>query len=130
MDAKDYDPLHLEVLYIAFRHKLAHLSIPYVVFDTALKMANRKRRRITWTVHASKRSAPIELVDYDPPRFIEKALRPWDVSYDCRVHISVRSFQIDITNSIYGPAGYLRHLQSDLAAQENFAKCMKVLFPA
>jgi hypothetical protein len=37
MNAANYDSLHLEILYLAFRHKLAHLSFPYLVFDTTTK---------------------------------------------------------------------------------------------
>jgi hypothetical protein len=131
MDAKDYDPLHIEVLYLAFRHKLAHLSFPYLVFDTATRkeFVGKKQRRITWSVHASKRNHPIELVDYRTAIFFKKSVRPWDVSYNCRVHISVRTFQIDIVKWIYGPTGYLHCLKSELTAREHFAKCMKVLFP-
>jgi hypothetical protein len=131
MDAKRYAPVHIEVLYLAFRHKLAHLSFPYLVFDTATRreFVGGKRRQITWTVHASKRSTPIELVDFASSIFFQKSLRPWPVSYNCRVHISVRTFQIDIVKSIYGPTGYLHCLQTELTARENFAKCMKVLYP-
>jgi hypothetical protein len=130
MDRAKYHPLHLEILYLAFRHKIAHLSFPYLVFDTVNRneFAGQKHRRITWSVHASKRSSPIEVIDH-APKLMKKSLRPWDVSYNCRVHISVRTFEIDVVKSIYGRAGYLRRLQSDLTGRENFAKCMKVLFP-
>jgi hypothetical protein len=130
MDARNYDPVHMRVLYLVFRHKLAHLSFPYLVFDTATRkdFVGQKHRRITWTVYAGKRSTPIELEDFATPIFFKKSVRPWPVSYNCRVVISVRTFQIDIVKSIYGPTGYLHHLQSDLTARENFAKCMKVYF--
>src|SRR6516164_3730149 len=132
MDAAKYDPLRIDILYLAFRHKLAHLSFPYVVFDTTAdgrELADKKHRRITWTVHASKRSSPLKLDDRPTPQFLKRTLRPWAVSYNCRAIISVRTFQIDIVKSIYGPKGYLRCLQSELIARENFAKCMKVIFP-
>ena len=35
MDTTKYDPLRLQILYFVFRHKLAHLSFPHFVFDTA-----------------------------------------------------------------------------------------------
>jgi len=131
MNVADYDPLRLEILYLAFRHKLAHLSFPYVVFDTATKkaFAGQTQRRVTWTVYASRRKPAIELVDFVNPLSLQKTLRPWSVSYDCRAVISVRSFQIDIIKSIYGPEGYFCFLQTDLAAQDRFVKCMKVIYP-
>ena len=33
MDRTKYHPLHLSILYLVFRHKIAHLSFPYLVFD-------------------------------------------------------------------------------------------------
>jgi len=134
MGATNYDPLRLKILYLAFRHKIAHLSTPYVVFDTTTPariskhFAGEKPRRITWTVYAGKRHIPIELEDCPTRQFLKKSVRPWRVSYDCRVRISIRRFQIDIIKSIYGPKGYLRLLERDLATRERFAKCMRVLF--
>jgi hypothetical protein len=86
MDRTKYHPLHLAILYLAFRHKIAHLSFPYLVFDTANRkeFVGQKHRRITWSVHASKRSSPIEVVDHASKLF-KRSVRPWDVSYDCRV---------------------------------------------
>jgi hypothetical protein len=130
MDAGKYDPLRLEILYLMFRHKLAHLSFPHFVFDTATRkeFQGQKHRRITWTVYSGKRPIPIELIDH-PLKYLEKSVRPWCMSYNCRAVVSVRTFQIDIVKSIYGPAGYLQCLQSDLTAREHFAKCMKIIFP-
>jgi hypothetical protein len=130
MGATNYDPLRLKILYLAFRHKIAHLSTPYVVFDTATRkeFLGEKPRRITWTVYASKRRIPIELDDRPTPQFLKKSVRPWPVSYNCRVRISVRKFQIDIIKSINGPRGYLNYLEANLTGRERFAKCMKVLF--
>jgi hypothetical protein len=81
MDGTKYDPLRIDVLYLTFRHKLAHLSFPYVVFDTKTdrrKLADHKHRRITWKVNASKRKLPIELVEHGSPQFLRKTL--------CEVH--------------------------------------------
>jgi hypothetical protein len=132
MNAKHYSALELTILYECFRHKMAHLAYPYVVFDTVTKMRAFKGhapRRITWTVYASKRNPPIEVVDCSTPQLIKRSLRPWNVSYNCRVKISVASFESDIVKSIYGPSGYLRHLESDRAARERFARCMVSLYP-
>jgi len=131
MNGANYDPVRLEILYLAFRHKLAHLSFPYVVFDTATRkeFASCKQRLVTWSVHASKRSPPIELIDFTPPIFMKKTLRPWPVPYNCRAIISVRNLQIDIVKSISRKAGYFHCLETDPTAREHFAKCMKVIFP-
>jgi hypothetical protein len=130
MNAVNYDTDRLEILYLAFRHKLAHLSFPYIVFDTKTKkITSGKQRLVTWSVHATKRNPPIELIDFATPQFMQKTLRPWPVEYNCRAIISVRSLQIDIIKSIYGKAGYLHHIRTDSMARERFARCMKVIFP-
>lgn len=131
LSVANYSPLNLEVLYLAFRHKLAHLSFPYVVFDITNRgeYTGKKQRRITWSVHASRRKVPIEVLDFTSQQFLRKTLRPWPVHYNCRAIISVRTFQSDILKSIYGPTGYLRLLETDRAARDRFAKCMKMIFP-
>jgi hypothetical protein len=132
MNTRNYTPLSLTILYECFRHKLAHLSFPYLVFDTSTKakaFVGHPRRRVTWTVYASKRRPPIDMIDYSTPQFIKRSLKPWPISYDCRVRISVPSFKIDIIRSIYGPSGYLHHLKVDRPARERFAKCMVDFYP-
>jgi hypothetical protein len=126
-----HGPERLEILYIAFRHKIAHLSFPLAVFNTATRneFKTRKHRLVTWKVNATKRDPPIDLIDFVPARLATRSKTPWNVKYTCRVIVSVRSFEIDIIKSIYGKTGYLHHLEKDPNAQERFAKCMKVLFP-
>jgi hypothetical protein len=126
------DPRRLDILYEFLRHKIAHLAYPYPVFDTDTKQRTFKgqpRRRVTWTINASKRRPAIEVIDFPTPKLLKKTPTPWSVSYNCRIKISVRTFYADVVGSIYGPSGYLRHLQSDQEAQESFAKCMIEYFP-
>jgi hypothetical protein len=119
----------LDLLYIMFRHKIAHIGYPYTVTDTALdKRLPGPHRRITWKVYADNRKRPIELI-YHEPRPLKKSIRPWDVSYDTRILVSIKRLQADIVKSIYGRSGYLHHLKSDRIAREHFAKCMVVYFP-
>ena len=130
MDAGDYDELRLAILYEAFRHKIAHLSDPYPVFDTATKpkIFHGPHRRIAWTVYASQRAIPIKLVPYPERTLLKRTRTPWPVSYDHRIEISLRSLANDIVKSIVGPSGYLRHLDSDSSAQKNFEKAMQTFF--
>jgi hypothetical protein len=127
MDGADYDGLRLSILYEGFRHKIAHLSDPYPVFDTAAKSKKftAPHRRIAWTVYAGKRQPPIKLIPHPKPILLKKTRTPWAVSYDHRIQISLRSFANDIVKSINGPSGYLRHLQSDSSSRKNFEKAMQ-----
>jgi len=119
----------LDLLYIMFRHKIAHIGYPYTVTDTALdKRLPGPPRRITWTVFADNRKRPIELIHH-PPKLLKKSIRPWDVSYDTRALVSIKRIRADIVKSIYGRSGYLHHLKTDGIARERFAKCMVVYFP-
>jgi hypothetical protein len=123
------DSRRLDILYEFLRHKIAHLAHPYPVFDTVTKQKTFKgqpRRRVTWTVYASKRKPAIEVVDFSTPQFLLKTIRPWPISYNCRIKVSIRSLQIDIVRSV---SKYLRHLQSDRHARENFTKYMIDYFP-
>ena len=132
MDNLKYDTRRLETLYEVFRHKLAHLCYPYPVFNTATKknrFHNQPVQRVTWTVYASKRKEPIEVIDFPTPQYVERSLRPWDVWYNCRTCISLPMLRGDIIKSIYGASGYLRALEGDPKLRENFAKCMRVYFP-
>ncbi len=126
------DARRLDLLYECLRHKIAHLAHPYAVFDTNTKQKTfrgQPRQRVTWTVYACQRRPAIEVIDFPTPQFLSKAVRPWPVSYNCRIKVSVRSFQSDIVGSIYGRSGNLCHLQSDRMAREHFAKCMNDYFP-
>jgi hypothetical protein len=131
MNRTNYDPLRVTALYTIFRHKIAHLSVPYVVFDTRNRkeFAAYKQRRITWSVYAGKRPLPIELRDYPTPQPLKRTLRPWPLDFDCRALVSVRRFEIDIVKSIYGRSGYLNNLRADAKAKAHFTKCMNTLFP-
>jgi hypothetical protein len=130
MDRAEYDELRLAILYEGFRHKIAHLSDPYPVFDTATKPKKfgGRQLRITWTVYAGRRAHPIKLIRYPSPIFLKKRKTPWPVSYDHRIEISLRCFANDIVRSIYGRSGYVQHLRSDLPARKNFEKAMQTFF--
>jgi hypothetical protein len=122
------DPFRVEILYEFLRHKIAHLAYPYPVFDTRTKRTfeGQPRRLVTWSVYATKRRPTIEVIDFSTPQFLKKTVRPWPVSYNCRIKVSVGSLKMDIASSI---SRYLRHLKSDRLAKENFTKCMKEYFP-
>jgi hypothetical protein len=121
------DPLSLNILYEFLRHKIAHLAYPYVVFDTDTKptFKGQPRRLVTWIVFGDDRRPAIEVVDLPAPRLLT-TVTPWPVSCNCKIKVSVPSFQIDIVSSI---SKYLRHLQSDRDAKERFARCMLDYFP-
>ena len=74
MNATKYDDLRLEILYLAFRHKLAHLSFPFIVFNTSTKKeyTDHKQRLVTWSVHASKRNPSYRIDRFCSPKIYAK----------------------------------------------------------
>jgi len=131
MDRAQYPSDGLDVLYEGLRHKIAHLGHPLVVFDTATKpkVFTGPRRRYGWTVYASERSSPIELVHYSAPKLATKHTPPWDVSYDSRIKVSVSSLSKDLIASVFKHDGYYSRLESDPAALSAFMKCMEEFYP-
>jgi hypothetical protein len=128
MNTAIYTPDRLDILYECFRHKVAHLAQPYAVFDTHSKgkFKGQRRRLIAWTVQASKRKPPIEIVPSMQAKQILKAVTPWPVFYDHRIFVSLRSLASDIGKTI---PKYLHHLRTDKTSRRHFRNCMAVYFP-
>ncbi len=129
-----YAPWQLAIVYEAFRHKLAHLGHPYVVFDTStMKQTTLSRfgvpqMRLAWTVCKRRRSyMPIEIRRHVD--ILRKTKTPWTVPYDHRIFISIEHIRVDAIKSITRPSGYLAHLKSDRMAKRRFARCMKIYYP-
>jgi hypothetical protein len=115
---------------VMFRHKIAHIAYPYLVFKTADKLiVPRPHRRVVWTVDIYARSKAIRLIDYPTPRTLLRTKTPWPVCYTSRIFVSLTALRTDIISSIYGPSGYLTHLRSDPVARQRFARCMNVYAP-
>jgi hypothetical protein len=118
----------VDILYECFRHKVAHLALPYVVFDTSKSktLHRQPRRLITWIVTAGRGRPPIQIAEVNPAKQIQSAVTPWAVYYDHIVTVYLCNLAHDIKSSV---ARYLRHLEADNAARDNFKKCMSVCFP-
>ncbi len=97
---------HVDLLYMMFRHKIAHIAYPYLVFDTTSKGLSLPHRRIVWTVGIYKREKPITLIDYPDLKAILKTKTPWPVPHTSRMKVSLTELRNDIISSINGPAGY------------------------
>jgi hypothetical protein len=125
----DYTADRIDVLYECFRHKVAHLALPYVVFDTASKpktFRDQPRRLITWLVTAGRGRPAIQIADVKPAKQIQSAVTPWPVHYDHIATVCLCNLAYDIKSSV---AKYLRRLGADDTARDNFKKCMSVYFP-
>jgi len=129
LDPARYTRDELDILYLGFRHKLAHLGHPYAVFDTGRKprVFPGPKRRIAWTIYKTHRPRPITLTRVSPPMQLKHTKVPWPVSYDQRIEISVASLGIDARKAA---EGYLAKLVDNAPLLENFRKCMTEFYPA
>jgi hypothetical protein len=123
------DYAHLDILYFMFRHKIAHIAYPYLIFDTTTKSLPPPARRIVWTVGILARKPAIQLIDYPTLQTKIKTKTPWLISYTSRMRVSLTALRVDIIKSIFGPSGYLQHLKTDSTARTHFAQCMKTYIP-
>ncbi len=129
-----YTSIRLAIVYEAFRHKLAHLGHPYVVYDTSTMPSTLRSRfnvpqmRLTWTVcKRRRRYMPIEI---NPQiNHLRKTLTPWKIGYDHRVFISIEHIKRDAIQSVTMSGGYLTNLRNNQTARDRFAKCMKEYYP-
>jgi len=124
----EYTKDRLDVLYECFRHKVAHLALPYAVFDTETKpetFRGQPKRLITWTVDSGRRKPAIEIVEVKPAKQIETAVTPWPVHYDHRATVYLCRLAYDIVQSVLR---YLRYLETDAPARGRFKACMPVCF--
>jgi hypothetical protein len=128
-----YNPDELKILYIGFRHKLAHLSHPYFVFDTSRDIRNRfkgmARKRVAWTICAAPRKQPLELIAYAKRQRMKQQPTPRNIYYDHRIKVSIRSLATDAMKTVRGPNGYLKRLETSPALRARFRKCMSDFYP-
>lgn len=123
----EYTADRLDVLYECFRHKVAHLALPYAVFDTDTKPTfdGQPRRLITWTVAADRGKPSIEIVEVAPAKQIQSAVTPWPVYYDHLATVHLCSLAFDIKKSV---PKYLCRLAADITSRDSFRKCMTDYF--
>lgn len=117
-----YDDYDLKVVYVAFRHTLAHLSHPYFVLNTGKdERLKQKQMLLTWTISEEEIDPPIKLITLQKPKKIKRQPTPWALSYDHRIHISIPSLARDTVDTAQK---YLAALKESEELKNNFRKCM------
>jgi hypothetical protein len=131
MDRNRYPEEAVKVLYEGLRHKIAHLGHPYVVFDTKSKplVFDAPHKRYAWTVGAARRDPPLQLTNYPKAQFVKKHSPPWEVWFDSRIRVSVRSLASDLIAFVFKSAGYFERLTDGSVPLKNFMKCMEEFYP-
>ncbi len=119
----------LSIFYVAMRHKLAHLSQPYVVTDTSAERGlSPPHKRVTWTVavQRGKGKPAIEMISYPVGRTLARTPTPWPMPYDSRIVICLSQLTKDAAKAA---KEYLSALRNDPVLIQNFRKCMNDFFP-
>ena len=102
MDKTIYSPLIMKVLYSVMRHKIAHLSHPYMITDTRNEpnlKSYGKKMRITWYVTEESTRPAIEL--FEKKGTVTRSPRPpWPVIFDHVLLIHLKSFSADIVSAV------------------------------
>lgn len=113
-----YDPDTVQVLFDAFRHRVAHRGI-----TTGIWLDRVKNRRLTWRVSADD-AGPAVSVEEDAGTLSLDS--PWPVPYSHRAYVRIGRLWKDI----YASGGcYLSELRESPKLQERFMKCMRYLYP-
>ena len=136
LDSNIYTADKLSILYEMFRHKIAHNTQPYGVFNThsvgnKCRLNQQSKRLITWQVNATNRNPPIDIIPKAGNLInmrLGKRRPPWPVSYTHKCTISIHRLKVDFSRSATGKSGYLEHLKADSTAQKNFETCMLEFF--
>ena len=117
-----YNEYELKVLYIAFRHKLAHLSHPYFVLNTVRRAKlNKQPMLLAWAISSDAHEPPIKIRKLPRSRLVRGQPVPWKTRMDHVIDISIRTLAED---AIKVAAAYIKRLQSDPDLWKKFKDCM------
>jgi len=122
---RTYDEYLVNLLYIVFRHKLAHLSHPYVGFNTAKESKlNSRPMRLGWSITSDARKEPIRVLKLKRARMPVLPI-PWKLKVDHVVEISIQTLADD---AIASTTSYFRALKADPHLQDKFRRCMNEFY--
>lgn len=120
-----------------FRHKVAHLAHPYIVFDKETLVGGKRPlldgpgARLAWEFRKGEAGDRALAVVEMPGRHVRSHETPWPVPYDSCFRVSLMALFGDIRRACLEPEiGYLAYLQATDAAMRKFRGCMKQMFPS
>lgn len=126
LNRHEYTDDRVAVLYELFRHKIAHLSHPYGVFDShdvaaACILRRHPRRWITWQINASDTKPSIQIL---PISGILTKEPPWPIQYSHKCKVSLRRLSIDISRSADATTGLLAHVKNSSSGMNQINQFM------
>jgi hypothetical protein len=129
-----YSELNISLLYLVFRHKLAHLSHPYYSTNTSdpalvkrYPALAAKPMWIAWYVDEAPANVALEVrATGKPLRISSQSWKYWDVYYDHLMVISLPKLWDDISDAT---VAYVQDVKTDAGLQSTFSACMPFFFP-
>ena len=130
LDSNQYTDDRLAVLYELFRHKIAHLSHPYGVFDShevakSCILLNKPRCWITWQINATDSKPAINIIENAGTLINDP---PWPVNYSHKCKVSLKRLSIDIPRSANATSGFLGYLKKSSTGMILFNQFMKKFY--
>ena len=134
LDNSEFTEERVCLFFAMFRHKVAHVSRPYSVFDSHDVRQNNPlrscpRRRFTWKITATLRKPAVQIIskagDLQKSRRLSWKTAPY--SHICQINLK-RMIQ-ELPEAVLGPNGYLNSLSTDPNFREKFRKCMDSFYP-
>lgn len=134
LDATEFTEERICIFFEMFRHKVAHVTRPYSVFDshdvsTNNPLRNYPPRRLTWRITTSYQKPSIQIIA--KVGNIKRTRRPqWKsaaYSHICKVNLKRMIKQLQ--GAITGQNGYLNSLSIESDIRRNFVLCMDSFYP-
>ena len=134
LDNSEFTEERVCLFFAMFRHKVAHVSRPYSVFDShnvrqTNPLRSYPRRRFTWKITATFKKPTIQIISNAGD--LKKSRRPsWKTapySHICQINLK-RMIQ-KLPEAVSGPHGYLNSLSTDPKLRQNFRRCMDSFYP-
>lgn len=122
MTQPDFDRDTVRVLFEAFRHPVAHRGIATGIWVDR-NPGPGHGRRIVWKLSAGS-ARPACQVKAEAGLITRDS--PWPCAFSHRVHIHLKALAIEIREAA---TRYVQRVGADLQLQENFARCMRQLYP-
>lgn len=134
LDNLEFTEERICLFFAMFRHKVAHVSKPYSVFDSHdvpknNPLKNYPQRRFTWKITATFGNPAIQIITKTGD--IKRTRRPsWKTaSYSHVCQINLKRLIRKLPEAISGQHGYLAELSADQNVRNNFVKCMDLFYP-
>ena len=132
MNSAVYSDVAIDLLWMGFRHKIAHLAHPEYVIDTSnLEKWKHPHMRVTWFISQTTQLEHLgrtcsHLLVRKKRKKIRSKPRPYDVPFDHIFYISLPILKKDIQSSM---AAHLAVLKTNVTYQRNFEAIVRNLFP-